>query len=174
MLRERAGVRAEARWLRILGMDGFTSSMLLSDALAGDVMLADALDGAPLAAEAGAQLRLIAPAHYGYRSVKHVYAIEYRRHYHPGPAGWMAHRRGRVVLEELSRYLPGWVWRPLWRATLPAMRRAYDRGRQLRLGCRVPAAATPAGPAAADVGVRARRARRGCAADAAVRAVHET
>jgi DMSO/TMAO reductase YedYZ molybdopterin-dependent catalytic subunit len=75
----------------------------------------------------GAPLRMVAPAHYGYKSVKHLYAIEYRHAYDPGPAGWKAHPRGRVAQEERSRYLPGRVWRPVWRAGQPLVRRAYDR-----------------------------------------------
>jgi hypothetical protein len=38
-----------------------------------------------------------------------------------------AHPRGRVAREERNRYLPGRVWRPVWRAGQPLVRRAYDR-----------------------------------------------
>jgi len=114
-----------ARGLRWGGLP--FSSLRLDDCLAADVLLADALNGAPLTPDAGAPLRLVAPAHYGYKSVKHLYAIEYRCHYDPGPAGWMGHPRGRVAYEERSRYLPGRAWRPVWRLALPLVRRTYDR-----------------------------------------------
>jgi DMSO/TMAO reductase YedYZ molybdopterin-dependent catalytic subunit len=73
--------------------------------------VADTVEGAPLPLDHGAPLRPIAPGLYGYKSVKHLCAIEYRRTYDPGSAGWLAHRRGRVALEERSPLLPGWVWR---------------------------------------------------------------
>jgi DMSO/TMAO reductase YedYZ molybdopterin-dependent catalytic subunit len=50
--------------------------LLLSDLLAAEVLLADILDGLPLSMEHGAPLRLVAPAHYGYKSVKHLSGIE--------------------------------------------------------------------------------------------------
>ncbi|WP_242906782.1 molybdopterin-dependent oxidoreductase [Actinomadura terrae] len=115
-----------ARWVTFTGLDGYRATLLLADALAPGVLLADALDGAPLTPDHGAPLRLVAPAHYGYKSVKHVCAIEYRSGYDPGSAGWKAHPRGRVALEERSRYLPGRLYRPLWRALLPRARTTYD------------------------------------------------
>jgi DMSO/TMAO reductase YedYZ molybdopterin-dependent catalytic subunit len=120
-----------ARWVTFTGLDGYRSTLLLDDALDPGVLLADVLDGAPLTPDHGAPLRLVAPAHYGYKSVKHLCAIEYRTGYDPGSAGWKAHPRGRAALEERSRYLPGRLWRPLWRALLPRARAAYDdlRGR---------------------------------------------
>ena len=48
--------------------------------------MADHLDGQLLPIEHGAPLRLIAPAHYGYKSVKHLHRIEFWRsdeHYRP-------------------------------------------------------------------------------------------
>jgi len=127
LLVARAAVRSSARWVCFAGLDGYRNSLLLADCLAEGVLLADTLGGAPLTAETGAPLRLVAPAHYGYKSVKHLYAIEYRCHYDPGPAGWMGHPRGRVAYEERSRYLPGRAWRPVWRLALPLVRRTYDR-----------------------------------------------
>ena len=41
----------------------------LEDLLAPDVLLADRLEGQPLPVAHGAPLRLVAPAHYGYKSV---------------------------------------------------------------------------------------------------------
>jgi DMSO/TMAO reductase YedYZ molybdopterin-dependent catalytic subunit len=119
------GVSRSARWVTFVGLDGYRACLRLDDALADDVLLADQLDGAPLSPDHGAPLRLVAPAQYAYKSVKHVCAIEYRRGYDPGTAGWWSHPRGRVALEERSRYLPGPVWRVVWRALLPQARRRY-------------------------------------------------
>lgn len=120
-------VSPTARWVTFRGQDGYRACVRLDDALAEDVLLADQLDGAPLTPDHGAPLRLVAPAQYGYKSVKHVCAIEYRRDYDPGSARWAAHPRGRVWREERSGYLPGLFWRFVWRAALPRVRRLYDR-----------------------------------------------
>ncbi|WP_017538226.1 molybdopterin-dependent oxidoreductase [Nocardiopsis halophila] len=129
VLAAEAGVDPRVRWVTVTGLDGYRACLYLDDALAGDVLLADRLDGAPLGADHGAPLRLVAPAHYGYMSVKHVRAIEYRRTYAASPAGWAVHPRGRTRLEERSRYLPGPFWRPVWRSLVPMTRRAYRRHR---------------------------------------------
>src|SRR5688572_15238782 len=64
------------RCLVLRGQDGYRSTMLLEDLLVADVLLADTLSGGPLTIEHGAPLRLVAPAHYGYKSVKHLSSIE--------------------------------------------------------------------------------------------------
>lgn len=120
------GVSEVVTWVTFVGLDGYRACMHLDDALADDVLLADRLGGASLSVEHGAPVRLVAPAHYGYKSVKHVCAIEYRRNYDPGSARWAAHPRGRVAHEERSRYLPGPLWRPIWRLLLPKVRHRYD------------------------------------------------
>lgn len=113
------------RWLRATGLDGYQSCLLLDDAFADDVLLVDRLDGVPLTPDHGAPARLIAPAHYGYKSVKHLTGLDYLVKYDSGPAGWKGHPRARVAEEERSRLLPGPFWRRLWRLTLPVLRRAY-------------------------------------------------
>ena len=67
---------AAATHVRFTGLDGHFSVMLLEDALADEVLLADRLGGAPLDARHGAPVRLVAPAHYGFVSVKHLCRIE--------------------------------------------------------------------------------------------------
>lgn len=63
---------------------------------------------------------LIALAHYGYKNVKHLIAIEFwrdRRGYRfplPYPS-LMEHPRARVALEERGRFLPAWLFRALYR-----------------------------------------------------------
>ena len=105
------------------GQDGYQSALPLADLLAADVLLADRLDGAPLPLEHGAPLRLVAPAHYGYKSVKHVERIAWLREapaYRPAVFSWMIHPRGRVALEERGRGLPGWLLRWLYRPMIGA------------------------------------------------------
>ncbi|MFF3672308.1 molybdopterin-dependent oxidoreductase [Microtetraspora malaysiensis] len=123
-----ARVRPHPRcgWVTFTGLDGYRSCLALADALAEDVLLADTLDGVPLTGDQGAPARLVAPAHYGYKSVRHVCAVEYRLNYDPGSAGPLGHRRGRVKREERSVLLPGWIWRRVWRGLLPRVRRRYD------------------------------------------------
>ena len=109
---------SDASFVVFVCQDGYRNSLLLEDLLADDVMLADSLDGQPLTLEHGAPLRLVAPAHYAYKSAKHLQRIEFWRddsHYtFPGP-GFMSHPRARVALQERGRYLPGWFYRALYR-----------------------------------------------------------
>jgi DMSO/TMAO reductase YedYZ molybdopterin-dependent catalytic subunit len=125
-LAARVGIARAAGWISFTGLDGYRACLRLDDALAEDVLLADRLAGAPLNAEHGAPVRLIAPAQYGYKSVKHVCVIEYRHDYDPGSARYAAHRRGRVAYEERGSYLPGPLWRPIWRHAQPKVRRLYE------------------------------------------------
>lgn len=138
-----------ARWLLACGLDGFAACLRLDDADADDVLLADELHGLPLSLAHGAPVRLVAPAHYAYKSVKHLVALEYRIAYPGGSAGWKEHPRGRVASEERSRVLPGPVWRRAWAVSLPLARRPYrrvgndsDSGRPPDLIRRVPATST--------------------------------
>ncbi len=116
-----------ARWLLASGLDGFAACLRLDDALADDVLLAEKLYGVPLSLAHGAPIRLVAPAHYGYKSVKHLVTLEYRSAYPGGSAGWKEHPRGRVANEERSRVLPGPLWRRAWSVSLPLARRPYRR-----------------------------------------------
>lgn len=92
--------------------------MLLADLLNADVLLADTLDGQALSVEHGAPLRLIAPGHYGYKSVKHLCQMEFRAEgsgYRASGFRFMDHPRARVALEERGRVAPGWLLRYLYR-----------------------------------------------------------
>jgi DMSO/TMAO reductase YedYZ molybdopterin-dependent catalytic subunit len=82
------------------------------------VLLADRLNGEPLSIAHGAPLRLVAPAHYGYKSVKHVNRIDLWRSgagYRPVSFRFMDHPRARVAYEERGRWVPGLVLRSLYR-----------------------------------------------------------
>jgi DMSO/TMAO reductase YedYZ molybdopterin-dependent catalytic subunit len=123
----RARPHPGCRYVVITGLDGYRTSLPLEDLLAPTVLLADHLDGKPLSPEHGAPLRLAAPRHYGYKSVKHLASIELRREAVPGLAGWKAHPRARVALEERGQILPGWAYRWLLRVALPAYMRWFRR-----------------------------------------------
>lgn len=123
----RARPRAGCAYIVLRGLDGYRTSLHLTDVLAPDVLLADRLDDAPLTLEHGAPVRLVAPAHYGYKSVKHLTAIELRQTGVPGSAGRKEHPRGRVDLEERGQGFPGWAYRLLWRAVLPSYGRWFER-----------------------------------------------
>ena len=116
--------------------DGYAPNLLLSDLLADDVLLADRLNDQPLSIEHGAPLRLVAPAHYGYKNAKHLKAIEFRRsdeNYRRASFKFMDHPRARVALEERGRYFPNWIlrylYRPLVRPTIRQFQAAMDKHR---------------------------------------------
>jgi len=116
--RPQAGADPRATLVEFRAQDGYRSALPLADLLADDVLLADELDGEPLPLAHGAPLRLVAPAHYGYKSVKHLKQLNFlcdaNRHRPVGPA-FMAHPRARVALEERGQHLPGWLLRRLYR-----------------------------------------------------------
>jgi DMSO/TMAO reductase YedYZ molybdopterin-dependent catalytic subunit len=123
---------AEATLVVFVGQDGYRNALPLEDLLADDVLLADSLDGSALTIEHGAPLRLVAPAHYGYKNVKHVHRIEFRRNRwrhrrFPGP-GFMSHPRARVALQERGKYLPGWLYRILYRPLIGPTNWAFRVG----------------------------------------------
>jgi DMSO/TMAO reductase YedYZ molybdopterin-dependent catalytic subunit len=118
--------------------DEYATCLPLADLLDPSVLLASRLDGQPLPIEHGAPLRLVAPAHYGYKNPKHVCGIEFwrdRRHFHYSSAvlRMMDHPRGRVAREERGRWLPGWflrrLYRPMVAPTVLQFRRALERHR---------------------------------------------
>lgn len=114
----RARPRAEATFVILRGLDRARTILLLEDLLAPDVLLADTLDGAPLSVDHGAPLRLVAPAHYAYKSIKHLSRLEFRRDesaFRPSAFRFMDHLRARVAREERGRGAPGWLLRHLYR-----------------------------------------------------------
>jgi DMSO/TMAO reductase YedYZ molybdopterin-dependent catalytic subunit len=115
----RAEPPSSAHYLLARGLDGFRATMLLEDAFADDVLLADTLDGEPLTIDHGAPLRLVAPAHYAYKSVKHLCRLELRDQFPRGVRGGREHPRARVALEERGMGLPGWLLRRVYRASVP-------------------------------------------------------
>ena len=112
------------------GLDGYRASLPLADALADDVLIADTLEGEPLPSQHGAPLRLVAPAHYGYKNVKHLCKIELwrdDRSYRPIIPRMMEHPRARVAFEERGRILPGWLLRYIYRPLINRTVRQFER-----------------------------------------------
>lgn len=98
--------------------DRFRGSLVINDALADNVLIADTLNGEVLDTKHGAPLRLVAPNHYGYKSVKHLRKVEIYESsdsYRPMIPRFMEHPRARIAHEERGRWLPGWMYRYLYR-----------------------------------------------------------
>lgn len=107
-----------AKLVALRGQDGARIAMSLEDLLASDILLADHLNGQPLSIDHGAPLRLIAPAHYGYKSVKYLCQLEFLEptsNYRVSGPKFMDHPRARVKFEERGRGVPGWLLRYLYR-----------------------------------------------------------
>jgi len=103
----------------------------LSDLIADDVLLADRLDGQPLSITHGAPLRTVAPAHYGYKNVKHLNRIDFvaaGSEYNRAGYRFMDHPRARVAAEERGLGTAGWLlryaYRPLIKPTVRRFRKA--------------------------------------------------
>ncbi len=130
----RARPAAAVTFVVLRCQDGYRVGLPLEDLLMPDVLLADRLANEPLSIAHGAPMRLVAPAHYGYKNAKHLRAIEFwpdSRRYRPAGFRFMDHPRARVQLEERGRGLPGWmyrlVYRPLIGPTVRQFRVALER-----------------------------------------------
>lgn len=127
------GARPEpdASFVVLRAQDGYRTSLPLEDLLADTVLLADRLDGEPLTVEHGAPLRLVAPAHYAYKSAKHLRAVEFwrdERHFRsPSSFRFMIHARARVALEERGTGVPGWLLRYLYRPMVRPLMWSFHR-----------------------------------------------
>jgi DMSO/TMAO reductase YedYZ molybdopterin-dependent catalytic subunit len=94
--------QSDARFVRFSDGGLYDASLTLAEALAPDVLVATQLGGEPLTPEHGAPVRLVAPAKYGYKSVKWLRNIEVRRDdgqgfwerrgAHPGADPWREER----------------------------------------------------------------------------------
>lgn len=123
----RARPQRDATFAILRCQDGYAPSLPLMDLLADTVLLVDTLNGEPLTIEHGAPLRLVAPAHYGYKSAKHISGVEFwrdDRRYRSAAFRFMDHPRARVAFEERGRGVPGWILRYLYRPLVgPTIRR---------------------------------------------------
>jgi len=120
---------SSAEFVMFRGQDGYRVGMFLDDLLASDVLLADRMNGEALPIAHGAPLRLIAPAHYGYKNIKHISRIEIwneERNYRRAAFKFMDHPRARVKHEERGRFFPGWVLRYLYRPLVRSTIRKFE------------------------------------------------
>jgi DMSO/TMAO reductase YedYZ molybdopterin-dependent catalytic subunit len=103
--------------IRAISADGYSSALELGDALMDDVLIADRLGGRPLEPVHGSPFRLVAPAHYAYKSVKHLAALTVHSGVPRTSGGSMQHPRGRVEQEERHGRVAGrllrWPYRLL-------------------------------------------------------------
>lgn len=109
---------SEIGFVVLRGQDGYRTALLLADLLAPEVLIADRLNDQPLTVEHGAPIRIVAPAHYGYKSAKHLDRIELRANdvgYRPLMPRLLDHPRARVAHEERGQFLPGWLLRYAFR-----------------------------------------------------------
>ena len=121
------------------GSDGYRSVLTIADALGDDVLLADRLADLPLTGDHGAPVRLVSPLQYGYKSTKHLCAIDLVTgeplSLYSAPIRIVLdtllkpHPRARVWEEERHRYLPAWMVRAAYRAFVPLVRRVNQRRR---------------------------------------------
>lgn len=102
-----AGPAGGVTHLRAISADRYSSALPIGDAMADDVLIADRLEGAPLTPLHGAPLRLVMPAHYAYKSVKHLAALTVHTEPPSASGGSMQHPRGRVEHEERHGRVPG-------------------------------------------------------------------
>jgi DMSO/TMAO reductase YedYZ molybdopterin-dependent catalytic subunit len=104
---------ATAPYLVARAADGRRAVFTWQDATTDDVMLVTHLDGVPLDARHGAPLRLVSPRQYGYKSLKHLTAIEARPT--EPQVGSKEHLRARVAAQERHPRLPSWAVRRFYR-----------------------------------------------------------
>jgi DMSO/TMAO reductase YedYZ molybdopterin-dependent catalytic subunit len=129
IIRPQARPPESATFVVLRGQDGARSSLPLNDLTAENVLLADRMNGAPLPIANGAPLRLLAPSHYGYKSVKHLCQIEFRfddKDYRPSGYRFLEHPRARVLFEERGRGAPGWLLRHVYRTLVGRTIRQFE------------------------------------------------
>jgi len=112
----------------LCAQDGYRTSLLLEDLMQDDVLLADTLGGEPLSIKHGAPLRLVAPAHYGYKNLKHLKRIEFHSvlpTIKRGISAFLDHPRARISKEERGRWVPGWILRYIYRQLIPGTEKDF-------------------------------------------------
>ena len=135
LLQPQAQPKDNALWLILRSQDGFRARLPLQDLLADDVLLADRLNGEPLTAKHGAPLRLVAPAHYGYKNVKHLKSIEFcldETTFKPTAFAFMDHPRARVAEEERGRKVSGRILRILYKPLVKPTIRQFKKAMRER------------------------------------------
>jgi DMSO/TMAO reductase YedYZ molybdopterin-dependent catalytic subunit len=90
-LLEESGIGTGAYDVVFRGADGFSDSIRLDHAMAGDVIIAHKMNGVPLPEGHGFPARMIVPGHYGMKSVQWLTEIEIVAYDHKGyyqQKGW--------------------------------------------------------------------------------------
>ena len=125
----------EIKFVRFESSDGYQTFMHLEDVLANDVLLADRLNGEALNLDHGGAMRLVAPAHYGFKSAKHLCRIHFCKNlkgYRSPALHWHEHPRARVALEERGIYSPTWFWRLIGPPVIPTVLYVFRRAAAMR------------------------------------------
>ena len=107
--------------------DGYRAVLRTDDLFADEVMLAWALNNSVLDVRHGAPLRLVSPAQYGYKNVKHVESIALHSDRPASLLGPKEHLRARVALEERHSRIPGELLRWPYRLVVPITAIAAER-----------------------------------------------
>lgn len=110
---------ASRQFATVVGHDGHLAVFVVDDLFDDRVILAWALDGTPLDDRHGAPLRLVSPAQYGYKNVKHVAEIGIHTTRPASRLGAKEHLRARVVHEERHSRWPARLVRWPYRLAVP-------------------------------------------------------
>ena len=100
-LAEKAGVKNNAQWVLVRGVDGYTTVVPLEDFIHPQSLLVLRINGKPLSMEQGFPARIFIPHLYGWKHAKWVKEIIFRENYVDGYWETLGyHERGNVWLEE--------------------------------------------------------------------------
>lgn len=114
----RAGAAADHPYVVAVGADRYRAVLRREDLVQPEVLLAWALDGRPIEGRHGGPLRLVSPRQYGYKSVKHLIALQPCSDRPSSRLGAKEHLRARVALEERHARWPGRLLRLPYRLTV--------------------------------------------------------
>ncbi|WP_122073046.1 molybdopterin-dependent oxidoreductase [Pseudophaeobacter sp. EL27] len=127
----------QARFVILRGQDGDKTSLPLDDLLKSNVILATRLNDEPLSMAHGAPLRLVAPDHYGYKSIKYLNRMSLHVEnpgYRPSGFRFMEHPRARVSFEERGQFFPGWFLRYSYRPLIKPTAKLFANAAELHSG----------------------------------------
>jgi len=123
-------VSKEITFVVLKAQDGYKTSLPLKDLMQQNVLLADQLDNKPITLEHGAPIRIVAPDHYGYKSVKHINCIEFyteAQTVKQGLSRFMDHPRARVATEERASNGPAFFFRWLYKFGIKSTIRDFEK-----------------------------------------------
>lgn len=126
----------EAQFVILKAQDGARTSLPLGDLMKSNLILATRLNDEPLSETHGAPVRLVAPDHYGYKSIKHLNRLSFHVEnpgYRPSGFRFMEHPRARVAYEERGQFISGWLLRHAYRPLIKPTIKLFERARNRRL-----------------------------------------